>query len=108
MGFKELVTDVGLGLVGIVIGLEVSRLARNCTDFGHLAQVLPPPRKRLMPFPCGSCHACGVNECSDSCPERIQLGSYSRKEKTCFFNLIYLCQSACPVNRRYVSAQFIP
>ena len=29
LGFKELVADVGLGKVGIVLGIEVSRLARN-------------------------------------------------------------------------------
>jgi hypothetical protein len=28
-GFKELVADVGLGKVGIVLGIEVSRPARN-------------------------------------------------------------------------------
>lgn len=39
MGFKKLVTDVGLGLVGIVIGLEVSRLARNCTDWHRLLEM---------------------------------------------------------------------
>jgi DNA invertase Pin-like site-specific DNA recombinase len=29
LGFKELVADVGLGKAGIVLGIEVSRLARN-------------------------------------------------------------------------------
>ena len=29
-GFQRLVADVGLGKAGIVMGLEVSRLARNC------------------------------------------------------------------------------
>ena len=33
-GFQRLVADVSLGLVGIVLSLEVSRLARNCSD-GH-------------------------------------------------------------------------
>jgi DNA invertase Pin-like site-specific DNA recombinase len=32
LGFKELVADVGLGKVGIVLGIEVSRLARNNAD----------------------------------------------------------------------------
>jgi len=32
-GFKELVAEVGLGRVGIVLGLEVSRLARNNADW---------------------------------------------------------------------------
>ena len=31
-GFRQLVTDVGLGRAGIVMGLEVSRLARNNAD----------------------------------------------------------------------------
>jgi DNA invertase Pin-like site-specific DNA recombinase len=35
-GFKELVADVGLGRVGIVLGLEVSRLARNNADWYQL------------------------------------------------------------------------
>lgn len=39
MGFKKLVADVGLGLAGIVIGLEVSRLARNCTDWHRLLEM---------------------------------------------------------------------
>ena len=36
LGFKELVADVGLGKVGIVLGIEVSRLARNNTDWYRL------------------------------------------------------------------------
>ena len=35
-GFKQLVADVGLGDVGIILGLEVSRLARNNADWYHL------------------------------------------------------------------------
>ncbi|MCA1736995.1 MAG: recombinase family protein [Actinobacteria bacterium] len=35
-GFKDLVADVGLGKVGIVVGLEVSRLARNNSDWYQL------------------------------------------------------------------------
>jgi len=35
-GFKELVADVGLGRVGIVLGIEVSRLARNNADWYQL------------------------------------------------------------------------
>jgi DNA invertase Pin-like site-specific DNA recombinase len=31
-GFKNLVADVGLGKVGIILGIEVSRLARNNAD----------------------------------------------------------------------------
>jgi DNA invertase Pin-like site-specific DNA recombinase len=36
VGFRELVADVGLGKVGIVLGIEVSRLARNNADWYHL------------------------------------------------------------------------
>jgi DNA invertase Pin-like site-specific DNA recombinase len=35
-GFKELVADVGLGRVGIIFGIGVSRLARNNTDWYQL------------------------------------------------------------------------
>jgi len=35
-GFKELVADVGLGHVGIIFGIEVSRLARNNADWYQL------------------------------------------------------------------------
>ncbi|MGH8930938.1 MAG: recombinase family protein, partial [Egibacteraceae bacterium] len=35
-GFQRLVADVGLGRVGLVVGIEVSRLARNNTDWYHL------------------------------------------------------------------------
>jgi DNA invertase Pin-like site-specific DNA recombinase len=35
-GFKDLVADVGLGQVGIIFGIEVSRLARNNADWYQL------------------------------------------------------------------------
>jgi Resolvase, N terminal domain len=35
-GFKDLVADVGLGRVGIIFGIEVSRLARNNSDWYQL------------------------------------------------------------------------
>ncbi|TVQ81361.1 MAG: recombinase family protein [Flavobacteriales bacterium] len=38
-GFKALVTEVGLGRAGIVMGLEVSRLARNSTDWHRLLEI---------------------------------------------------------------------
>lgn len=38
-GFQRLVADVGLGRVGIVMGLEVSRLARNSTDWHRLLEI---------------------------------------------------------------------
>ena len=38
-GFQELVAKVGLGLGGIVMGLEVSRLARNNLDWHRLIEI---------------------------------------------------------------------
>ena len=36
-GFQRLVAEVGLGRVGLVMGLEVSRLARNSTRLASAA-----------------------------------------------------------------------
>src|SRR5437870_7784495 len=38
-GFQQLVTEVSLGRAGIVLGLEVSRLARNSTDWHRLLEL---------------------------------------------------------------------
>ena len=38
-GFQRLVAEVGLGRVGLVMGLEVSRLARNSTDWHRLLEI---------------------------------------------------------------------
>jgi DNA invertase Pin-like site-specific DNA recombinase len=38
-GFQRLVTEVGMGRAGIVLGLEVSRLARNNTDWHKLLEI---------------------------------------------------------------------
>ena len=38
-GFKKLVAEVGMGHAGIVIGLEVSRLARNSADWHRLLEI---------------------------------------------------------------------
>src|ERR671922_1226732 len=38
-GFQRLVADVGLGRVGLVMGLEVSRLARSSTDWHRLLEI---------------------------------------------------------------------
>src|ERR1700686_4371146 len=47
-GFQQLVAEVGLGHAGIVLGLEVSRLARSSTDCHRLlelgARPFPPNR----------------------------------------------------------------
>lgn len=38
-GFQQLVAEVGMGHAGIVLGLEVSRLARNCSDWHRLLEI---------------------------------------------------------------------
>ena len=38
-GFQRLVADVSMGRAGIVLGLEVSRLARNSTDWHRLLEI---------------------------------------------------------------------
>jgi DNA invertase Pin-like site-specific DNA recombinase len=38
-GFQRLVAEVSLGRAGIVMGLEVSRLARNSTDWHRLLEI---------------------------------------------------------------------
>ncbi|MBW1669496.1 MAG: recombinase family protein [Deltaproteobacteria bacterium] len=38
-GFQRLVGEVGMGHAGIVLSLEVSRLARNCSDWHRLLEI---------------------------------------------------------------------
>src|SRR5713101_608082 len=38
-GFQRMVAEVGLGRVGVVMGLEVSRLARNSADWHRLLEI---------------------------------------------------------------------
>lgn len=38
-GFQRLVAEVGLGHVGLVLGIEVSRLARSCRDWHQLLEM---------------------------------------------------------------------
>ena len=38
-GFQKLVAEVGMGQAGLVMGLEVSRLARNSVDWHRLLQI---------------------------------------------------------------------
>jgi DNA invertase Pin-like site-specific DNA recombinase len=38
-GFQKLVMEVSMGRAGIVLGLEVSRLARNCADWHRLLEI---------------------------------------------------------------------
>lgn len=41
-GFQRLVAEVGMGRAGIVLGLEVSRLARNNADWHRLLEIRAP------------------------------------------------------------------
>ena len=38
-GFQRLISEVALGQVGVVLGLEVSRLARSCADWYRLLEI---------------------------------------------------------------------
>ncbi|UEM18703.1 recombinase family protein [Skermanella mucosa] len=38
-GFQRLVAEVGLGHVSLILGFEVSRLARSCRDWYHLLEI---------------------------------------------------------------------
>jgi DNA invertase Pin-like site-specific DNA recombinase len=38
-GFQRLVAEVGLGHVGMVLGVEMSRLARSCRDWHQLLEI---------------------------------------------------------------------
>jgi DNA invertase Pin-like site-specific DNA recombinase len=38
-GFQRLVAEVGLGHVGLVLGVEMSRLARSCLDWHQLLEI---------------------------------------------------------------------
>jgi DNA invertase Pin-like site-specific DNA recombinase len=39
LGFQRLVAEVGLGRVGLVLGIEMSRLARSCLDWHQLLEI---------------------------------------------------------------------
>jgi len=47
-GFQRLVADVGLSKAGIVMGLEVSRLARNCADWHRLLEICALSRTLIL------------------------------------------------------------
>src|SRR6202162_3613873 len=39
LGFQRLVAEVGLGPVGLVLGIEMSRLSRSCRDWHQLLEI---------------------------------------------------------------------
>ncbi|MER9243806.1 hypothetical protein [Mesorhizobium sp. M0633] len=43
-GFKELVGRVGLSEIGLILSIDVTRLARNCSDWYPLSGYLRPAR----------------------------------------------------------------
>lgn len=47
-GFQRLVTEVAMGHAGIVLGLEVSRLARNNADWHRLLELAAMSRTLIM------------------------------------------------------------
>jgi hypothetical protein len=54
-GFQRLVAEVGMGRAGIVLGLEVSRLARNNADWHRLLQLCAMSRTLI----------CGLHSAQD-------------------------------------------
>ena len=48
LGFQQLVASVGLGQVGLVLGLEVSRLARNSSDWHQLLEICALTRTLIL------------------------------------------------------------
>src|SRR5689334_22850212 len=47
-GFRRLVADVGLGRVGLVLGIEMSRLARSCCDWHQLIEICALRATRVL------------------------------------------------------------
>ena len=47
-GFQQLVAEVGMGKAGIVLGLEVSRLARNNSDWHQLLEICGLTRTLIL------------------------------------------------------------
>ena len=47
-GFQRLVSEVAMGKVGAVLGLEVSRLARSCADWYRLMEVAAVTRTMIV------------------------------------------------------------
>ena len=50
-GFARLVTEVTMGRVGVVLGIEMSRLARTGEDWHQLLELCSPVRGASRPTP---------------------------------------------------------
>jgi DNA invertase Pin-like site-specific DNA recombinase len=70
-GFQRLVAEVGLGHVGLVLGFEVSRLARSCRDWYHLLEICALAGTLIADND-------GVYDPSCGCPHRSGDGRSSR------------------------------
>lgn len=57
-GFQRLVTEVGMGRAGIVLGLEVSRLARNSSDWHRLLEICALTKTVCMIPPASTTGCC--------------------------------------------------
>jgi hypothetical protein len=55
-GFQQLVSEVALGKAGIVMGLEVSRLARNSADWHRLIELCALTATLIRPYGDGGEH----------------------------------------------------
>src|SRR3712207_5972411 len=70
-GFQRLVAEVGLGHVGLVLGFEVSRLARSCRDWYQLLEICALAGTLIA-------DGDGVYDRSCWCPHLLALGAKSR------------------------------
>ena len=62
-GFQRLVTEVSLGRAGIVLGLEVSRLARNSTDWHRLLEICAFSDALILDEDLRSCPTSTIGSC---------------------------------------------
>jgi Resolvase, N terminal domain len=74
-GFQRLVTEVGLGKVGIVMGMEVSRLARNNTDWHRLLEICALADSLILDEDCRATIRVRKRVNQD---EKILVGQFSR------------------------------
>ncbi len=73
-GFQKLVMDVSMGRAGIVLGLEVSRLARNSTDWHRLLEICALTDTLILDED-GICHPGDFND-------RLLLGLKGNNERS--------------------------
>lgn len=87
-GFQRLVAEVGLGHVGIILGVEMSRLARSCRDWHQMLEV-------CALFGTLICDLDGLYDLSQY-NDRLLLGSRERCPKqSCIFSSNGCCKGSC-------------